>query len=120
MRRGLSDGIVEMICSDRLAVFLCHPLLLALCLPLALILKLAQVFGKNAVLPRRMIASGNRIARLISLVARGVDRMRLLWAKLRGHFRRLQLLRTYTISVVFDEATGAFTVSCRNELMKRC
>jgi hypothetical protein len=48
MRRGLSDGIVEMICSDRLAVFLCHPLLLALCLPLALILKLAQVFGKNA------------------------------------------------------------------------
>jgi hypothetical protein len=39
--------------------------------------------------------------------------MRLLWAKLRGCFRRLQLLRTYTITVVFDETTGAFTVSYR-------
>jgi hypothetical protein len=41
--------------------------------------------------------------------------MRHLWTKLKGCFRRLQLLRTYTVTVVFDQATGIFTVTyCRN------
>jgi hypothetical protein len=41
--------------------------------------------------------------------------MRHLWIKLKGCFRRLRLLRTYTVTVVFDQVTGIFTVTyCRN------
>jgi hypothetical protein len=42
--------------------------------------------------------------------------MRFFWAKLRGRLRQLQLLRKYTITLIFDESTGVFTVNyCRNE-----
>jgi hypothetical protein len=42
--------------------------------------------------------------------------MRFLWAKLRGRLRQLNLLRTYTITLVFDETTGVFTINYyRNE-----
>jgi hypothetical protein len=42
--------------------------------------------------------------------------MRFLWAKLRGCLRQVHLLRMYTITLVFDETTGVFTVNYfRNE-----
>jgi hypothetical protein len=92
---------------------------------LTVILRLRGQLSRNArSLPAMMMSLGTRIARLFlhpfhpagPLLERAVTEMRFFWAKLRGRLRQLQLLRKYTITLIFDESTGVFTVNyCRNE-----